>query len=73
MDIRIGMKNTARELSFETDEAPEDVKKKVASALEVGAPAEFTDIKGNTYLVSGSVLSYIEIGTAETRRVGFVA
>ncbi len=74
MEIRIGITNTGRELSFETDEAAADVKKSVASALDSGAThVTFTDNKGNAYIVPTAGLAYVELGTEESRRVGFVA
>lgn len=74
MEIRIGITNTGRELSFETSEAPDAVKKSVASALESGAThVSFADVKGNSYIVPTAGLAYVEIGTEESRRIGFVA
>ncbi|WP_159498299.1 DUF3107 domain-containing protein [Microbacterium sp. 18062] len=74
MEIRIGIANTGRELSFETNEPADAVKKSVADALGEGAPfVSFTDVKGNSYLVPVAGLAYIELGTEEARRVGFVA
>ena len=74
MEIRIGITNTGRELGFETDEAAADVKKSVASALDSGAThVTFTDNKGNSFIVPTAGLAYVEIGTEESRRVGFVA
>ncbi|MGZ0710483.1 DUF3107 domain-containing protein (plasmid) [Coraliomargarita sp. W4R53] len=74
MEIRIGIANTGRELSFETNETAAAVKKSVASALDSGAThVSFTDVKGNSYIVPSAGLAFIEIGTEESRRVGFVA
>lgn len=74
MEIRIGIANTGRELSFETSEAAADVKKAVATALDAAAThVSFTDSKGNSYIVPTSGIAYIEIGTEESRRIGFVA
>ncbi|MGI6877990.1 DUF3107 domain-containing protein [Microbacterium sp. gxy059] len=74
MEIRIGMTNTGRELSFEIEESAEAVSGRVADALDGKAShVAFTDAKGRTYLVSASDLAYVEIGTDQTRRVGFVA
>lgn len=74
MEIRIGIANTGRELNFETDQPADAVKKAVADALGEGAPfVGFTDVKGNSYLVPSAALAYIELGTEETRRIGFVA
>ncbi len=74
MEIRIGIANTGRELTFETSEAAATLKKTVASALDSGAThVSFADSKGNSYIVPTSGLAYIEFGTEESRRVGFVA
>ena len=74
MEIRIGIANTGRELSFETNESPEDVKKSVAAALDSASThLTFVDDRGSSYIVPTAGLAYIEIGTEETRRVGFVA
>lgn len=74
MEIRIGIANTGRELSFETNEPAADVKKSIATALDSGAThVTFSDTKGNNYIVPTAGLAYIELGTEESRRVGFVA
>ncbi|WP_442576141.1 DUF3107 domain-containing protein [Microbacterium sp. F51-2R] len=74
MEIRIGIANTGRELSFETSEAADAVKKSVAGALDSGAThITFSDSKGNSYIVPTAGLAYIEFGSEESRRVGFVA
>lgn len=74
MEIRIGIANTGRELSFETSEQAADVKKSIAAALDSGAThVSFTDAKGNSYIVPTAGLAYIELGSEESRRVGFVA
>jgi hypothetical protein len=74
VEIRIGIANTARELSFESGESAEAVKSAVATALDSGAThVTFTDARGNAYLVPTASLAFVEVGTEESRRVGFVA
>ncbi|WCM56325.1 DUF3107 domain-containing protein [Microbacterium sp. EF45047] len=74
MEIRIGIVNTGRELSFDTASSTEDVRSQITSALEQGAThLTLADVKGNTYVVPTANLAYVEIGTEESRRVGFVA
>lgn len=74
MEIRIGIANTARELSFESAESADSVKKSVTAAIDGGTAAiTFTDVKGNAYIVPTAGIAFIEIGTEESRRVGFVA
>ena len=74
MEIRIGITNTGRELSFDTNEPAAAVKKSIATALDSGAThVGFTDSKGNSYIVPTAALAYVELGSEESRRVGFVA
>lgn len=74
MEIRIGIANTARELSFESAQSADAVATSVSAALESGqAAVTFTDIKGNSYIVPTAGIAFVEVGTEESRRVGFVA
>jgi hypothetical protein len=74
VEIRIGITNTGRELNFETNESSDAVKTAVATALDSSAShVAFTDVKGNSYLVPTANLAFVELGTEESRRVGFVA
>lgn len=74
MEIRIGIANTARELNFESAQSADAVATAVATALESGQPAvTFTDVRGNSYIVPTSGIAFVEVGTEESRRVGFVA
>ncbi|MCS5734187.1 DUF3107 domain-containing protein [Herbiconiux daphne] len=73
MDIRIGIANSPRELNFESSQSPAEIEKVVADALSGGGThVSLTDNKGKVYLVPVSGLAYIEIGSEESRRVGFV-
>ena len=74
MEIRIGITNTGRELNFESSDPVADLKQSVANALDAGAThVSFIDAKGTSYIVPTASLAYIEFGTEESRRVGFVA
>ncbi|SIT71798.1 DUF3107 domain-containing protein [Microbacterium sp. RU33B] len=74
MEIRIGIANTGRELNLETNESADAVKKSVATALDSGAThVTFVDAKGSSYIVPTASLAFVELGSEETRRVGFVA
>lgn len=74
MEIRIGIINTGRELNFETATSAEEIRTQVGAALEQSsAHVSFIDVKGNSYIVPTANLAYIELGTEESRRVGFVA
>ncbi len=73
MDIRIGIQNSPREINFETSQPVAEIEAAVAALLagEVGF-LKLGDDKGNTYIVPGATFAYIEIGTEESRRIGFV-
>jgi len=74
VEIRIGIINTGRELSFETTSTADEVRTQVTSALEQNpSHISLTDAKGSSYIVPTANLAYIELGTEESRRVGFVA
>ncbi|MEY4366995.1 MAG: hypothetical protein RLZ28_410 [Actinomycetota bacterium] len=74
MEIRIGIRNSGRELSFETAQPAKEIEAAVAAALEESAKVlKLTDDKGRIYVVPTEALAYIEIGAEETRRVGFIA
>lgn len=73
MEIRIGIANS-RELSFETDQTADVVEKAIVSALDAKAThVTLADARGTTYVVPTSGIAFVEIGTEESRRVGFVA
>ena len=74
MDIKIGIKNSARELSFDSSATAKELEAQVSSALESEAKLiSLTDSKGNVFLVPTKSITYLEIGAEETRRVGFIA
>ena len=74
MDIRIGIANSPREISFESSQTSAEVEKVVSEALASDAKyVKLADGKGNVYVVPTASLAYLEIGSEESRRVGFVA
>lgn len=74
MDIRIGIANSPREISFESSQTSAEVEKIVAQALDSDAKfVKLTDDKGKVYIVPTASLSYVEVGSEESRRIGFVA
>jgi len=74
VDIRIGIANSPREIAFESSQTAEQVQKIVADALENDAKfVTLEDDKGKIYVVPAVSLSYVEIGSESSRRIGFVA
>jgi hypothetical protein len=73
VEIRIGIQNSPREISFETSQSASEVEALVAAALSGESRyLKLTDAKGNVYIVPTSTLAYVEVGSEESRRVGFV-
>jgi hypothetical protein len=74
VDIRIGITNSPRELSFESTQSAAEIEQLVADALSSDAKyLSLTDDKGKRYIVPTAALGYVEVGSEESRRVGFVA
>ncbi len=71
MEITIGVRNIAREITIVSEQSPEDVTKAVETALKDGASLQLTDEKGATTIVPHGALGYVQIGGEEPRRVGF--
>ena len=74
MDIRIGIVNSPRELNFESSQTAAEIEKIVADAL--GSDAKFiklSDDKGKVYIIPIASFGYLEVGSEESRRIGFVA
>ena len=74
MDIRIGITNSPREITFESAQTAAEVEAIVAAGLEEGSRyIKLTDNKGRLFIVPAGSFSYIELGSETGRRVGFVA
>lgn len=73
VEVKIGVTDSPRELSFNSAQTPTEVEKEISDALarEEGVLA-LTDEKGRRFLVKASKIAYVEIGAADVRRVGFV-
>ena len=74
VDIRIGIANSPRELSFESDQTAAEIEKVVSTALEADAKfIKLNDDKGKVYIIPVASFSYLEVGSDQSRRIGFVA
>lgn len=71
MEIKIGVRHIAREIIVETSEAKEILMEKVAKAIEDGSLLQIMDDKGNTTLIPGGQIGYVELGSDAKRHVGF--
>lgn len=73
MEIRIGMINTAREIGLETSQSLAEVETLVANALSgTSAVLKLSDDKGKVYLVASANIAFVELGSDQNRRIGFV-
>jgi hypothetical protein len=72
VEVRIGIRDVAREVAFESAHTPQQVRAAVTEALSSGAAVlELEDDKGRTVIVPTAALGYIEIGAHDKGRVGF--
>lgn len=73
MEIRIGILNAPRELSFESSQSADEVSTAVTTALDGDSSTlRLADNKGSVYIVPTANLAYVELGSEESRRIGFV-
>ncbi len=71
MEIKIGVRNTPRELVVESSLTPDAVSDLVAKAVTAGGVLTLTDERGRSLIVPVEALAYVEVGAGESRRVGF--
>jgi len=71
MDVRIGMKDVAREVVIETEQGAEEVGAAVEAAIRDASLLSLTDAKGRRVLVAGAGIAYVEFGAPQVRPVGF--
>lgn len=76
MEVKIGVSDSPREVVFNSNQTPGEVEDLVLSAV-AGAGSSgagllaLTDDKGKRILVQAGKINYVEIGAADSRRVGF--
>jgi hypothetical protein len=71
VEVKIGVSDSPRELVFNSSDSPDVVEHEIKTALADSAVLALTDDKGRRFLVQTSKISYVEIGAADVRRVGF--
>lgn len=72
MEVRIGIRDVAREVAFESNQSPDQVRATVAEAVSAGTGLlELEDDKGGMVLVPVQALGYLEVGAQDKGRVGF--
>lgn len=72
MEVKIGVAESPRELNLTSNLSPDEVEALVADALKNPAgQLTLVDDKGKRYIVPAARVAYVEIGTSDTRKVGF--
>jgi uncharacterized protein DUF3107 len=72
VEVKIGVTDSPRELNFNSAQTPSEVEKLITDALSKDSGVlALTDEKGRRFLVHAKKIAYVEIGAADTRRVGF--
>ena len=71
MEVKIGVQDSPREISLDSDETAEAVTAAVKAAIDAGGLLSLNDDRGRTILINAAKISYVEIGAPSSRRVGF--
>jgi hypothetical protein len=72
VEVKIGVADSPRELTVSTTESPDQIEALVTEALRnTQGLLTLVDDKGRRYVVPASRVAYVEIGPADSRRVGF--
>ncbi|MFN0282368.1 MAG: DUF3107 domain-containing protein [Kineosporiaceae bacterium] len=71
MEVKIGVRDVAREVTLESELTPEELADAVAAAVSDGGLLRLVDDRGRVIMVPGALVGYVEIGAPESRRVGF--
>ncbi len=73
MEIKIGIKNSANDLSFESSKSADEVIQQLQQAYDQELKSVvLTDTKNNSYLIPVSAIAYAQLGSSEQRKIGFV-
>lgn len=72
MEVKIGITDSPRELVFASAQTPAEVEELVTAALDKNPSVlTLTDQRGRRFVINAAKVSYVEIGVADARRVGF--
>jgi Cu/Ag efflux protein CusF len=72
VEIKIGIQFAQRELTLESNQTAEQVEKAFADAVVSNTSLlTLVDEKGRKVVVPADKIAYVELGAADSRRVGF--
>lgn len=73
MEVKVGIRDVAREVTVETKASAQDVESALAEALTGSGLFTLTDEKGRKVLIPAVNVAYVDLGTEHARPVGFGA
>jgi hypothetical protein len=72
VEVKVGITDSPRELVFSSTQTPGEVEDLVNAAVSGSSGLlSLSDEKGRRFLIQTSKIAYVEIGAADSRRVGF--
>lgn len=71
MEIKIGVQDTPREVSLDSNDTSEEVIAAVSAAIADGGLLTLVDDRGRTVIVPAAKIAYVEVGATTKGRVGF--
>ena len=71
MEIKIGIRQSNRELTLDTELSIDEVEKAISTAISNDSVLTLADKKGRTVMVPAGALAYVETGAEVQHRVGF--
>ena len=71
VEIKIGVQDTVREVSLDSNDTSEEVIAAISDALTGGGVLTLVDDRGRSVMVRAAKLAYVEIGATTKGRVGF--
>lgn len=71
VEIKIGVQDTPREVSLDSNDTSESVIAAVEAAVASGGLLILVDDRGRTVIVPGAKIAYVEVGATTKGRVGF--
>lgn len=73
MEVKVGIRNVAREVVVDTSATSDDVEAALADALAKNGVFTLFDEKGRKVLVPAAQVAYVDLGVENARPVGFGA
>lgn len=71
MEIKIGMKSLARELSLDIDKSFEELQKLLTDAVAAGEIIDLVDKRESHTLINAGNIAYVEFAPERQNRIGF--